>query len=74
MKRAGSLGQLRLSHHGDPFQAEGCPRHYNALFTHFTPKLRQVGFSTEEIQRETPRGSVFLLEHSPHGAESATEG
>ena len=51
MKRAGRLAQVLLSHDGDLFPVPGGkPRPFEALFTHFIPKLRQEGFTQREIQ------------------------
>jgi len=51
MQRAGRLAQVLLSHDGDAFPVPGGkPRPFDALFTHFIPKLRQAGFAQQEIQ------------------------
>lgn len=54
MKRAGRLGQVLLSHDGDAFPASGePPRHFDALFTHFIPRLEAAGFTLAEIAQLT---------------------
>ena len=54
MRNAGRLDQLLLSHDGDAFPANAePPRPFDALFTHFLPRLQHAGFTPSEIDRLT---------------------
>lgn len=54
MRRAGRLDQVLLSHDGDAFPANAePPRPFDALFTHFIPRLQGAGFTPTEIAQVT---------------------
>lgn len=64
LRSGGFLRQVLLSHDGNSFRATGrAPRAYEALFTHFLPKLRNEGFAESEISqltRENPQRAYTI--------------
>lgn len=62
MKSMGRPKQVLLSHDGNSFRAGGRPmKPYSALFTHFTPALRDAKYSETEIRLMTEENPARAL-------------
>lgn len=64
LRRAGRMGQVLLSHDGNSFRATGRPpKAYEALFTHFLPRLKAEKFTEAEVRmltRENPQRAYTI--------------
>lgn len=56
MKKHGHLNQVLLSHDGNSFRYGDRPfKPYESLFTHFIPRLKQAGYTQQEIHQLTTK-------------------
>jgi phosphotriesterase-related protein len=64
LRQAGRMGQVLLSHDGNSFRATGrAPKAYEALFTHFLPRLKKERFTDAELRmltRENPQRAYMI--------------
>lgn len=64
LRQAGRLRQVLLSHDGNSFRATGRPpKAYEALFTHFLPRLKKEKYPEREIRmltRENPQRAYTI--------------